>query len=242
MADDNVTIWNSGLKFGRKPANGELLIGDNVGFKLATLAAGSGVTISNTAGGISIAATGSGGTVTSVTATSPLSSTGGATPDISLSGTVPVNRGGTGVATLALNNVILGNGTSAVQTIAPGTSGNLLTSNGTTFVSSAPSTDNLVRARASITNATATPTVGLGAVNVASCTRASGVYTVTFTNALASAEYQVVVSQTALGATTDIILKSMTKAVGSVDLTFGRSSTVGSAATGGFDFVVYGGF
>ena len=34
MADDNVTIWNSGLKFGRKPANGELLIGDGVGFVL----------------------------------------------------------------------------------------------------------------------------------------------------------------------------------------------------------------
>jgi len=34
MADDNVTIWGSGLKFGRKPANGELLVGDGVGFKL----------------------------------------------------------------------------------------------------------------------------------------------------------------------------------------------------------------
>ena len=84
MADDNVTIWGPGLKFGRKPANGELLIGDSVGFKLATLSAGSGVTISNTAGGVQISATGSGGTVTSVTATSPLSSSGGATPDISL--------------------------------------------------------------------------------------------------------------------------------------------------------------
>jgi hypothetical protein len=78
MADDNVTIWGSGLKFGRKPANGELLIGDGVGFELANLSAGSGVTISNTAGGIQIS------------------------------------------ATLALNNVILGNGTGAVQTVAPG--------------------------------------------------------------------------------------------------------------------------
>jgi hypothetical protein len=156
MADDNVTIWNSGLKLGRKPANGELLIGDNVGFKLATLAAGSGVTISNTAGGISIAATGSGGTVTSVTATSPLSSSGGATPDISLSGTVAVNRGGTGAATLALNNVILGNGTSAVQTVAPGTSGNLLTSNGTTWGSSAPAwTVSFKTSNQSVTSSTA---------------------------------------------------------------------------------------
>ena len=164
MADDNVTIWNSGLKIGRKPANGELLIGDNVGFKLATLAAGSGVTINNTAGGISIAATGSGGTVTSVTATSPLSSSGGAAPDISLSGTVAVNRGGTGAATLALNNVILGNGTSAVQTVAPGASGNLLTSNGTTWVSSAPSWSlSFVTTTQTVTSSTAfTNATGLG--------------------------------------------------------------------------------
>jgi hypothetical protein len=35
-------------------------------------------------------------------------------------------------------NVVLGNGTSAVQTVAPGTSGNVLTSNGTTWQSTAP--------------------------------------------------------------------------------------------------------
>jgi hypothetical protein len=39
---------------------------------------------------------------------------------------------------LTANNVLLGNGTSALQVVAPGTSGNLLTSNGTTWVSSTP--------------------------------------------------------------------------------------------------------
>ena len=34
MADDKVAIWGSGLKFGRKPANGELLIGNGDGFDL----------------------------------------------------------------------------------------------------------------------------------------------------------------------------------------------------------------
>lgn len=58
-----------------------------------------------------------------------------------ITGTVPVAKGGTGAATLAANNVILGNGTSAVQTVAPGTSGNVLTSNGTTWVSQAASSD-----------------------------------------------------------------------------------------------------
>jgi len=53
------------------------------------------------------------------------------------SGTLGVARGGTGAATLDANNVILGNGTSAVQFVAPGTSSNVLTSNGTTWVSQA---------------------------------------------------------------------------------------------------------
>ena len=54
-----------------------------------------------------------------------------------VTGTLPVANGGTGAATLAANNVLLGNGTSAVQVVAPGTTGNLLTSNGTTWTSAA---------------------------------------------------------------------------------------------------------
>jgi hypothetical protein len=53
-------------------------------------------------------------------------------------GTVGVGGGGTGQTSLTLNNVILGNGTSAVQFVAPGASGNILTSDGTTWTSSAP--------------------------------------------------------------------------------------------------------
>ncbi len=45
--------------------------------------------------------------------------------------------GGTGAATLTANNVLLGNGTSALQAVAPSTSGNVLTSNGTTWSSAA---------------------------------------------------------------------------------------------------------
>jgi hypothetical protein len=46
-----------------------------------------------------------------------------------------VNSGGTGKSTLALNNVLLGNGTDAVQEVAPGASGNVLKSDGTTWTS-----------------------------------------------------------------------------------------------------------
>jgi hypothetical protein len=66
----------------------------------------------------------------------------GANSDItSLTGlTTPltVAQGGTGAATLTANNVLLGNGTSAPQVVAPSTTGNVLTSNGTTWTSSAP--------------------------------------------------------------------------------------------------------
>jgi hypothetical protein len=54
-----------------------------------------------------------------------------------VTGTLPVANGGTGANTLTANNVILGNGTSAVQFVAPGTNGNVLTSNGTTWTSAA---------------------------------------------------------------------------------------------------------
>jgi hypothetical protein len=54
------------------------------------------------------------------------------------SGTLPVANGGTGATTLTANNVLLGNGTSAVQVVAPSTAGNVLTSNGTTWSSATP--------------------------------------------------------------------------------------------------------
>lgn len=64
-----------------------------------------------------------------------------ATTDASqLTGVLAVANGGTGAATLTANNVILGNGTSAVQFVAPGTNGNVLTSNGTTWTSTAAAT------------------------------------------------------------------------------------------------------
>ena len=48
---------------------------------------------------------------------------------------VPVANGGTGSTTLTSNAVLLGNGTNPLQAVAPGASGNILTSNGTTWTS-----------------------------------------------------------------------------------------------------------
>lgn len=59
--------------------------------------------------------------------------------NITLTNPLDVSEGGTGRATLTANNVLLGNGTTAVNLVAPGASGNVLTSNGTTWVSQAAS-------------------------------------------------------------------------------------------------------
>ncbi len=57
----------------------------------------------------------------------------------SITGTIAVANGGTGLTTLTANAVMLGNGASSPTFVSPGTTGNVLTSNGTTWVSSAPS-------------------------------------------------------------------------------------------------------
>ena len=67
-------------------------------------------------------------------------------------GTLPVANGGTGAATLTANNVLLGNGTSALQVVAPGTSGNVLTSNGTTWTSAAAGAASISRVATNVSN------------------------------------------------------------------------------------------
>jgi hypothetical protein len=81
---------------------------------------------------------------TNVTGTLPIANGGTGTTSTTfvnlasnVTGTLPVANGGTGATTLTANNVLLGNGTSALQVVAPGTSGNVLTSNGTTWTSAA---------------------------------------------------------------------------------------------------------
>jgi hypothetical protein len=56
-----------------------------------------------------------------------------------VTGTLPVANGGTGATTLTSGSVVVGNGTSAVTLVAAGASGNILTSNGTTWTSAAAS-------------------------------------------------------------------------------------------------------
>jgi hypothetical protein len=119
-------------------ADGKLFYEDSAGVVqvLATKAGASGT----------VTSVGGTGTVNGITLTGTVTSSGNLTLGGTLSGvnltsqvtgTLPVANGGTGATTLTANNVLLGNGTSALQVVAPGTSGNVLTSNGTTWTSAA---------------------------------------------------------------------------------------------------------
>lgn len=109
------------------PTNGQIPIGKTSDGTLnfAAITAGSGITVTNGAGTITIAATGGGGSVTSVGMSggstgltysgSPITGSG----TITLGGVLVVANGGTGVATLT--GIVKGNGTSAFSAATPGT-------------------------------------------------------------------------------------------------------------------------
>jgi hypothetical protein len=85
-----------------------------------------------------------------------------------VTGTLPVANGGTGASSLTANNVLLGNGTSAVQVVAPSTSRNVLTSNGTTWVSQAQNLElistSTISSSVSFVDITASPTTYVGLI------------------------------------------------------------------------------
>ena len=134
------------------------------GTTVLTLPATSGTVVTTaTATGISGSAITTGTVATNVGGTGVTSFTsGGAVYATSISalttGTLPVASGGTGATTLTANNVILGAGTSAVTFVAPSTTGNLLTSNGTTWTSAAAPSSTPTTAQ--VLSATAGATAG----------------------------------------------------------------------------------
>jgi len=71
---------------------------------------------------------------------------------------VAVADGGTGASSITANSVILGNGTSALSgnLVAPGTSGNVLTSNGTTWTSAAVSAGGTITSGTSVASTSGT--------------------------------------------------------------------------------------
>lgn len=78
----------------------------------------------------------------------------GGVPILNATKVVDVSLGGTGVVSPTLNSLVLGAGTSAMTLIAPSTSGNVLTSDGTTWASTVPAHDYDTKAIATADTAT----------------------------------------------------------------------------------------
>jgi hypothetical protein len=120
-------VYRNGIKLGTADytaSNGTTIVlntGATTG-DLIQVVAFSAVSLANVVSTISFGSTG----------LTPSTATNGA---VTVSGTLAVANGGTGASSLTANNVLLGNGTSAVQAVAPSTTGNVLTSNGTTWTS-----------------------------------------------------------------------------------------------------------
>jgi hypothetical protein len=146
--DGTNCYWNIGQGYGTAATSSTTNLASSVTGTLAVANGGTGATTltglvkgngtgamtAATAGTDYLAPSGSAASLTNFP-TLNQNTTGTAT---NVTGTVAVANGGTGSTSLSANNVLLGNGTSALQVVAPGTSGNVLTSNGTTWSSSAP--------------------------------------------------------------------------------------------------------
>jgi hypothetical protein len=132
---------------------------------------------------------------------------------LTLASALPVASGGTGVATLTSAGVLIGAGTSAVTSVSPGTTSNVLTSNGSAWVSQAIPASGTVTSVAALTlgttgtdlsstvaNSTTTPVITLNVPTASATNRGalSSANWTTFNNKAASGANGDITSLTAL--------------------------------------------
>ena len=101
-------VINGGTGLGTIPTNGQLLIGNGTGYALHTLTAGTGITVTNGAGTITVASSGITSFSAGTTGFTPSSPTSGA---VVLAGTLVIANGGTGATSAAAARANLGAGT-----------------------------------------------------------------------------------------------------------------------------------
>jgi hypothetical protein len=127
-----LAVTSGGTGLTTIPPNGQLLIGNGTGYTLNTLATGSGISVANGIGTITVSNTGvlsfSGGT----TGLTPATATTGA---VTLSGTLLAKNGGTGFGSYAIGDILYANTTTTLAKLADVATGNALISGG---VSTAP--------------------------------------------------------------------------------------------------------
>jgi hypothetical protein len=151
---------------------------------------------------------------------------------LTLGSALPVASGGTGAATFTANNVLLGNGTSAFQAVAPGATNNVLYSNGTTWVAGPLPSSSAVSSFSAGTTGFTPSTATTGAITLAGTLAVAngGTGQTTYTN-----------GQLLIGNTTGNTLTKATLTAGTgISITNGAGSiTIASTSAGGAqDYIV----
>ena len=157
---------------------------------------------------------------------------------LTLASALPVASGGTGVATLTSAGVLIGAGTSAVTSVSPGTTSNVLTSNGSAWVSQAIPASGTVSSVAALTlgttgtdlsstvaNSTTTPVITLNVPTASATNR----------GALSSANWTTFNNKAASGANSDITSLASTTTINGVVIGYRnipRSTTTTTIAAG----------
>ena len=120
-----VTAGGTGLT--AIPTNGQLLIGNGTGYTLNTLGAGTGISVTNGSGTISVANTGVLSFSAGTTGLTPSIATNGA---VSLAGTLIAANGGTGFSSYAIGDLLYANTTTTLAKLPDVATGNALISGG----------------------------------------------------------------------------------------------------------------
>lgn len=132
-----VPVASGGTGLSTIPTDGQLLIGNGTGYSLNTLAVGSGISVTNGVGTITLDNTGvlsfSGGTTGLTPATD-------ATGVVTLAGTLNAVNGGTGQSTYTAGDLLYADSTTTLAKLAAGTAGYFLKTQG----ASAPTWSNSI--------------------------------------------------------------------------------------------------
>ena len=148
------------------PTNGQLLIGNGTGYTLNTLATGSGISVANGVGTITVTNTGVLSFSAGSTGLTPLTATTG---NVTLAGTLLAKNGGTGFNAYVVGDLLYANSTTTLAKLADVVTGNALISGG---VTTAPSWGKI----GLTTHVSGILPTGNGGTNLSSFTSGGAVY------------------------------------------------------------------
>jgi hypothetical protein len=124
-----LSVSSGGTGLTTIPTNGQLLIGNGTNYTLNTLATGSGISVTNGSGSITLANT---GVLSFSGATTGLTPATATTGNVALAGTLIAANGGTGFNSYAIGDLLYANTATTLAKLADVATGNALISGGVT--------------------------------------------------------------------------------------------------------------